>query len=296
MQQETQNNNRILLGAHFSIAGGLHKAFGRASEYGCTALQIFTKNANTWKERSLCSEEIERFRATQKACAIPFVCAHGSYLINLASPDGKKRRKSITALANELLRASQLSIPYLIIHPGAHMGMGERQGISLAAQAIERTFERVPEATCQLLLETTAGQGSTIGHRFQQLAAISNAAALGNRIGFCLDTSHIFAAGYDLRTKKAYEKTMEAFVEETGIDHLKVIHVNDSKKPLGSRVDRHEHIGQGAIGIEAFKMMMNDPRLTAVPKIIETPKEGGSKDYDRKNLDRLRSLIRQETS
>jgi deoxyribonuclease-4 len=293
MQQETKNNNRILLGAHFSIVGGLRAALDRASDHACTALQIFTKNATTWKERTLSDEEIARFRSAQQASEIRSVCAHGAYLINLASPDSEKRHKSMTALEHELVRASELSIPHVLIHPGAHMGRGEKQGISLIGEAIAQTFERVPDATTQLLLETTSGQGSSLGHSFQQLAAISEAAAVGNRIGFCFDTSHVFAAGYDIRTKAAYEKTLEALDKEIGLDRLHVIHLNDSKKPLGSRIDRHEHIGKGAIGIEAFKMIMNDPRLAAIPKIIETPKGKSPVYYDRKNLDRLRSLVRQ---
>ena len=278
MHQKAKNNNRILLGAHFSIAGGLHKAFDRASSYGCTALQIFTKNANTWKERKLTHDDIERFQRAQRESGIGSVCSHGSYLINLASPDTKKRRKSMKALEQELFRASELAIPYVIIHPGAHMGSGEKQGIRRAGKAIARVFNNVPHVTAQLLLETTAGQGSSLGYNFQQLAAIYKAAAVGERVGFCFDTSHIFAAGYDIRTKKAYEQTMVTLSKEVGLERLHVIHLNDSKKPFGSFVDRHEHIGKGTIGIKAFKLIMNDPRLMAIPKIIETPKGKNRKD------------------
>ena len=293
MQQETKNNNRILLGAHFSIAGGLQGALDQAAEYGCTALQVFTKNATTWKERTLAREEIEKFRSAHEARGTPYVCAHGAYLINLASPDTEKRSKSMTALKHELIRASELSIPHVIIHPGAHMGAGEKQGIKLIGDAIAKTYKRLPRATARLLLETTAGQGSTLGYGFQQLASISEAAAVGNSIGFCLDTSHIFAAGYDLRTRKTYETTMDAFDKAIGLERLHVIHLNDSKKPLGSKVDRHAHIGQGAIGIDAFRFIMNDPRFADIPKIIETPKVKGYVDHDRKNLDLLRGLVRQ---
>ena len=281
----------VLLGAHFSIAGGLHKAVFRASEYRCTALQIFTKNANTWKERRLSAHDIKQFDVARKKTGIRWICSHAAYLINLASPDRSKYERSTKALENELVRSSQLSLPYVIMHPGSHMGTGEDAGLRRVSEGINRVFDRVPEATPQLLLETTAGQGSNVGHTFEQLAGISDMVEVKERIGFCLDTCHVFAAGYDLRTKTAYQETMRAFDRVIGLDRLGVIHLNDTKKGLGSRIDRHEHIGKGAIGIDAFSFILNDPQLNGLPKIIETPDKKGPIDYDRINLNRLRSLI-----
>lgn len=281
----------ILLGAHFSIAGGLHKAVFTASEYGCTALQIFTKNASTWKERRLSAYDIEKFDVARKQSGIKSVCSHTSYLINLASPERSKYERSIEALQHELVRSSELSIPYVIMHPGAHMGMGEDKGLRRIAEGINTVFDRVPDTTCQVLLETTAGQGSNLGHTFEHLAAISDMVEAKDRIGFCLDTCHVFAAGYDLRTREAFDKTMKSFDRALSLKRLCVIHLNDAKKGLGSRIDRHEHIGQGAIGIDGFRFIMNDLPLKALPKILETPKEKGPVDYDHLNLKRLRSLV-----
>ena len=286
-----EKQSTLLLGAHFSIAGGLHKAVFTASEYGCTALQIFTKNASTWKERRLSSHDIEQFDIARKQRGIRWICSHAAYLINLASPDRRKYERSIKALEHELIRSSQLSIPYVIMHPGSHMGAGEDKGLRRIAEGINRVFLHVPDATCQLVLETTAGQGSNLGYTFEQLAAISHMVKAKTRIGVCLDTCHVFAAGYDLRTKTAYQQTMQAFDRIIGLDRLCVIHLNDAKKGLGSRTDRHEHIGKGAIGIDAFSFILNDPQLKGLPMILETPKKKGPIDYDRMNLNRVRSLI-----
>ena len=291
MKRRGCDHPMVLLGAHFSIAGGLHKAVLTASEYGCTALQIFTKNASTWKERRLSSHEIKRFNLARKESGIESICSHTSYLINLASPERGKYQMSIKALEHELVRSSRLSIPYVIMHPGSHMGTGEERGLGRIAQGINRVLERTPAIACRLLLETTAGQGSNLGYTFEQLAHISNMVEASERIGFCFDTCHVFAAGYDLRTKTAYRETMQAFDRVIGLDRLRVIHLNDAKKGLGSRIDRHEHIGNGAIGIDAFSFIMNDPQLKDRPKILETPKKKGNVDYDRTNLSRLRSLV-----
>ena len=292
MKRRGQDHQIILLGAHFSIAGGLHKAVFTANRYACTALQIFTKNASTWKERILTDQDIEHFDVAREQSGVKSVCSHSSYLINLASPEESKYERSIKALEHELVRSSRLSIPYVIMHPGSHMGTGEDKGLSCIAEGINKVFEDVPDATCHLLLETTAGQGSNLGYTFEQLAHIFDGVKAKGKIGFCLDTCHVFAAGYDLRTKRAYQETMRAFDRVIGLDRLCVIHVNDAKKGLGSRVDRHEHIGEGAIGIDAFRFIMNDPRLKALPKILETPKGKGPVDYDRLNLERLRALVK----
>ncbi|NVL89782.1 MAG: deoxyribonuclease IV [Desulfobacterales bacterium] len=281
----------ILIGAHFSIAGGLHKALFTAHGYGCTSLQIFTKNANTWNERTLTDQDIELFNAAREQTDIRSICSHTAYLINLASPEPHKYEQSIKALEQELLRSSRLTIPYVIMHPGAHMGMGEDNGLRRIAEGINRVFDRVPGATSRLLLETTAGQGSNLGYTFEQLAAISDMVKAKEKIGFCFDTCHVFAAGYDLRTTTDYQKTMKAVDRAFGLERLCVIHLNDAKKELGSRVDRHEHIGEGAIGIDAFRFIMNDPYFKAVPKILETPKAKGAVDYNHINLERLRALV-----
>jgi deoxyribonuclease-4 len=286
-----QEEEIILLGAHFSIAGGLHKALLAAQEYGCTALQIFTKNASTWKERGLSSQVIDQFQAVKKESGIRSVCVHAAYLINLASPDQGKYEKSIKALEHELIRSSQLGIPHVIMHPGAHMGMGEDKGLQRIAEGINKVFDRVPETTCRVLLETTAGQGSNLGYTFEHLAAVAAMVEDDKRIGFCFDTCHVFAAGYDLRSEVAYGQTMKAFDDTLGLKRLHVIHLNDAKKGLGSRRDRHEHIGEGHIGLEAFRFIMNDSRLKAIPKILETPKQKAPVDYDRLNLERLRGLV-----
>ncbi len=280
----------ILLGAHFSIAGGLHKAVATARGYGCPVLQLFTKNASTWKERKIAAQEIEEFNRERQLARVQFVCCHAGYLINLASPDQDKFERSVKALVNEFVRSSQLGIAHVIVHPGAHMGLGEDKGMRRVAEGINMALDQVSGETTHLLLETTAGQGSTLGYTFEQLAAISDMVEPEERIGFCLDTCHVFAAGYDLRTRKAYERTMAAFDRFLGLDRLRVIHVNDAKRDRGSRVDRHEHIGQGAIGIHAFALIMNDSRLKAIPKILETPKNNRV-DHDRANLERLRALV-----
>jgi len=280
----------LLLGAHFSIAKGLHIALFEAQSYGCRALQLFTKNANTWRERTLADEEIVRFKAAVSETGIKAIASHTSYLINLAADDREKHTRSCHALAQELLRSSQLNIPFVVLHPGSHMGRGPAAGIRRIAESVNEIFAGNPGISTRLLFETTAGQGASVGHTFEQLAAIREMINPRYRIGFCLDSSHIFAAGYDIRSKAAYRKTMAAFEAAIGLKHLYIIHLNDSKKDLGSRVDRHEHIGEGLIGIRAFELFMNDDRLAHIPKIIETPKQKNGQDADRVNLDTLRSL------
>jgi len=281
-----------LLGAHFSIAKGLHNALLEAQSYGCSALQLFTKNANTWKERTLSAGEIERFAAARASTGITCIASHTSYLINLASPDKNKQAMSVEALRQELIRSSLLNIPHVVLHPGSHMGTGEQAGILRIAESVNRIFSDTPGIETRLLFETTAGQGSNLGYRFEQLALLLDKVEKRTGVGICLDTGHIFAAGYDIRTKKAYLKTMAAFNAVVGRHQLYVIHLNDSKKCLGSKIDRHEHIGRGEIGMPAFGFVMNDPGLGNVPKIIETPKEVRGKDWDAVNLKCLRGLVR----
>jgi deoxyribonuclease-4 len=280
-----------LLGAHFSIANGLHNALYNAETYECTAIQIFTKNANTWKERTLSQEEIDQFGLAKEQTRITAIASHSSYLINLATPEREKHVMSCHALLQELIRSSMLDIPFVVLHPGAHLGEGKDNGIKKIALSINEIFAQTPDLQIRLLLETTAGQGTGLGHTFEQLASILDKIENRDRIGICLDTSHVFAAGYDFRTPATYHKLVDTFDTIIGLENLYIIHLNDSKKELGSRVDRHEHIGEGCIGIRAFERLMNDVRFLNIPKIIETPQKKDGIDMDNKNLNRLRALI-----
>jgi len=281
-----------LLGAHFSIAKGLAKALYTAQSYGCSALQIFTKNASTWKERHLQPQDIESFAQARRDTGITDIAAHTAYLINLAAITKKKQTLSYQALKAEMVRSDTLDIPLVVLHPGAHMNAGLKKGIDKITRSLNTLFAETPDVTSRLLLETTAGQGSSVGHTFEQLAAILDGIEDPQRIGVCFDSCHVFAAGYDLRTQTTYDQTMQAFDTTVGLDRLYLIHLNDALKPLGSKVDRHTHIGKGHIGIQGFAHIMNDPRLARVPKILETPKGNGRTDFDKINLNRLRGLIR----
>ena len=291
MKRKTEKDRPLLLGAHLSIAGGLHNAPVNARGYGCDVLQIFTKNATNWKEREVSQEEISLFTRETRKSAIRSVISHASYLINLASPDDTIYEKSVSALQNEMHRSEYLGISYVVVHPGAHKGKGEEWGLQRISNGIRRIISNSPGGKCRLLLETTAGQGTNVGYRFEHLGALEKLIGADDRIGVCLDTSHIFSAGYDIRTRAAYDQTMAAFDEAIGLKHLFVLHLNDSKKDLGSQVDRHEHIGKGKIGVDAFGFIMNDTRFRTIPKIIETPKTDGAVDCDPLNLALLRSLV-----
>jgi len=280
-----------LLGAHFSIAKGLHHALFAAADYDCTAVQIFTKNSSTWKEKTLSSEDIRLFVEARKKTRIQHIASHTSYLINLASPEKKKNAMSCEALKQELIRCAALNIPFVVLHPGSHMDTGAEAGIERIASAINRVFDKLPENPTRLLLETTAGQGSGLGHTFEQIAAMMAKIEDMNRLGVCLDTCHIFAAGYDLRTEAAYRKTFQTFDSVIGLEHLYWIHMNDSKREMGTRIDRHENIGHGFIGETAFKLLMNDSRLQNIPKVLETPKGKDEKDWDQINLAKLRRFL-----
>lgn len=285
------SKNKPLLGAHFSIAKGLHDAVYQAASYGCTALQLFTKNATTWKERTISPAEADRFKTAVAETGIQVIAAHSAYLINLASPEPKKHAMSTKALQQELLRTSVLDIPYCVLHPGAHMDSGEKAGLLKISDSINQIFAETTGITTRLLLETTAGQGSGLGHTFEQLAQIMDAVKQKKRVGICLDTCHVFAAGYDIRTRETYDQTLSHFDTILGLDKLFAIHINDSKKELGSRVDRHTHIGKGCIGTDAFKLILNDSRLAHIPKLLETAKKEGDIDWDQRNLTLLRSLV-----
>ncbi len=280
----------LLLGAHMSIAGGVDLAPLRGKQVGCRTIQLFTKSSNQWRARSLPSEEIDRFRANLQAAAIAPAVAHGAYLINLASTDPALHQRSMAACLEELERAEALGIPYLVIHPGAHMGAGEEAGLRQVANSLRELLKRTKGCRVQVVLETTAGQGTALGYRFEQIALLLDQISLPERTGVCLDTCHLFAAGYDIRTLDDYHSVLRVFDQVVGIPSLKVIHVNDCKKDLGCRVDRHEHIGKGTIGLDAFRCMVTDPRLRGIPMIIETPKDSDFVTADRRNLETLRGL------
>lgn len=280
----------LLVGAHMSIAGGIHNAFAHAERAGCRTLQVFLKNSNQWKGKVLAEEDRRLYLEAEMRSGIRPVVAHNSYLINLASPDPDLNRKSLDAFVEELERANFLGISSVIFHPGAHMGAGEKKGIERVARALNRALDRTGPPV-RILLENTAGQGSSLGHRFEQLASILERINDAERVGICLDTCHTFAAGYDIRTEDGYRKTMTEFDRLIGVGRISVFHVNDCKKDLGSRVDRHTHIGKGHIGLEAFRCLVNDRRFARVPKILETPKGEDLKE-DKMNLATLRGLVR----
>ncbi len=279
------------LGAHMSIAGGVDKAFLRGEEVGCDAMQIFTKNNNQWRAAPLTEREIRAYKTNRQRTGIDPILAHDSYLINLASPDKDLHRKSLEALRIEVARAAVLEIPYLIIHPGAHLESGEAEGITRVVEALDTVLEDPQASPVMICLETTAGQGSSLGYRFEHLAAIRGGVTRRERVGICVDTCHIFAAGYEIRDQRAYEDTMRQLNGVVGLDHVACIHLNDSQRDLGSRVDRHAHIGRGQIGLEGFRLLINDPRLQHIPMILETPKGEDPVAADRRNLAVLRSLV-----
>ena len=278
------------LGAHMSIAGGVDKAIDRAESVGCEAVQIFTKNNNQWKARPIPAEQAERFQARLEETGIGPVVAHDSYLINLASSDDALWEKSTEAFRVELERCETLGIPYLVAHPGSHTGAGEDVGLRRVADALNRLHDELPGYRVRTLLETTAGQGTALGATFEQLARITADLRAPERVGYCFDTCHVFAAGYDLRTPDTYAETMATFDAVLGLANLCAVHLNDSKRGLGSRVDRHAHIGEGEIGLAGFRNLVNDDRLRDLPGLLETPKSDDLHE-DIENLARLRRLV-----
>jgi len=273
-----------------SIAGGVGRAVDRGVEVGCDTIQIFTKNSNQWRARPISDEEVAGFKEKLEESGIDPVVAHDSYLINLASPDPGLLERSRNAFLEEMNRAEALGIPYLVMHPGSHKGSGVDVGLRTIAESFDRLHEQTVGFRLMVLLETTAGQGTNLGFTFEHLRRIIDMTAEGGRLGVCLDTCHAFTAGYDITSRNGYEKMWEEFDSEIGLDRLKVIHLNDSKKDLGSRVDRHEHIGKGTLGLEPFRMLVNDERLREIPMILETPK-GPDYAEDKENLATLRNLI-----
>ncbi len=275
-----------------SIAGGYYKAVERAAALGMSSLQIFTKNNNQWRAKDISADEVAKFQTALGGHKIKHSLAHDSYLINMAAPDDAMWQKSVDAFVVELERAELLGIPYVVAHPGAFTTSSEEAGLTRIAQALDEVHARTSGKAC-CLLENTAGQGSNLGWRFEHLAAIIAKVAAPERLGVCIDTCHTFAAGYPLQDRKDYLATMRELDRLVGIDRVKAFHLNDSKKPLGSRVDRHEHIGEGCLGLEPFRHLLNDRRFRKVPMYLETPKGvRDGEDLDVMNLRTLRSLVK----
>ena len=280
-----------LLGAHTSTAGGVSKSIERAEKLGFTAIQIFTKNNNRWFQKPFDQKEIDKFKTNLKNSSIKFVVSHDSYLINLCAKDKSILKKSRDAFLDELTRCEQLGIPYLNFHPGSHVGAGEKDGIKLIAESLNIVHDKTKNFKVNSMLEATAGAGTAIGYRFEQLREIIDLVDDKERMSVCIDTAHIFAAGYDIKNPKNYKNVIKEFDNIIELERLKCFHMNDSKKELGSRRDRHEHIGKGFIGKEGFSNIMNDKRLKKIPKILETPK-GKEMKEDIKNIKTLLSLIK----
>jgi deoxyribonuclease-4 len=284
---------KILLGAHMSIGGGVHMAIERGRSINCTAIQMFVKNNMQWFARPLLPEGIRAFRNHVQRGELLSIFAHANYLINLAATNPQFHANSIRALSEELTRADQLGLPFLVLHPGAHLGAGEDAGLRKIVASIDKVFRAIPKVKTRIALETTAGQGSCLGNKFEHIAYIIDHVREPERLCVCLDTAHVFAAGYDIGTEAATRKTFREFDRVVGLDRLAAMHLNDSKTIRGSRVDRHEHIGQGKIGLDAFRFIMRDRRFRKIPKVLETPKDKNLAE-DVMNLKMLRALAVKE--
>jgi deoxyribonuclease-4 len=277
------------LGAHVPITGGVFKAPGNGTAIGADAIQIFTRNQMQWACRPIRDEEAAAFREALATSGIQRVLIHGSYLMNLASPNPEFLTRSRACLVTEIERAHQLGIPYVVLHPGAHMGQGEDEGLTAIARSLDHVLERTEGLPVMPLLEATAGQGSSLGHRFEHLAAVFDRVREPARVGVCLDTCHLYAAGYDLASPEGYASTMRAFGRIVGFDKLKAVHLNDSKREKGSRVDRHARAGEGMLGLDTFARIVNDRRLRGLPLVVETP---GPVAEWKKEIARIRALVR----
>lgn len=277
-----------LLGAHMPTTGGLHRAIISGHEIGCTAVQLFTASPRQWRARPLSQEEIQAFAKAREETNIHTIISHDSYLINLAAPNGDILQRSREAFLEELQRAESLNIPWVVTHMGAYLDSSEEEGLAVLGESVRLLLQQTEGMKAGIALETTAGQGTNLGYRFEHLARIIDAAGGSERIGVCFDTCHVFVAGYDIRTPETLSATLDEFDRVIGLDRLKVIHVNDAKKPLGSRVDRHEHIGDGELGRETFRILLQEPRLTHVPVILETP---DAEKMHPENLRRLKELL-----
>ena len=271
------------------IAGGLHRALERGRAIGCEVVQLFTSNPSQWQAKPLSDTDVRLFAQARRKTKLQRLLAHDGYLINLAAPDKAILRKSLAAFQDEIERCHLLGIHYLVTHMGSHKGQGETEGLLRFADSLSTVISATEQSSVRVLIETTAGQGMALGYRFEHLREVLNRVNRPDRMGVCLDTCHLFAAGFDLRTPSAYQRTMRQFGDIVGFDNLYCIHANDSRKPLGSRIDRHEHIGEGALGVEAFRLLVNDRRFRSTPIIIETP---DGEERDALNLQRLRDLVR----
>ena len=281
-----------LIGAHMSIAGGYYKAAEAAGALGMTTVQIFTKNNAQWRAKPISDEEASQFTDAVKTAGLERPCAHASYLINLASPNDELWTKSVDAFAVELERAEQLGLAGVVLHPGTATGIDEPTGLKNVVRALNAALEKSTSTQVEVWLESTAGQGANLGYRFEHLAELLDGVAVPARYGICLDTCHLFAAGYPLIEPQEYAATFAEFDRIVGLARLRAIHLNDSKKPCGSRVDRHEHIGEGCLGDKPFRHLLNDERLAACPMYLETPKgERDGRNLDAVNLEKLRGLI-----
>jgi deoxyribonuclease IV len=279
------------LGAHVSVAGGMPTAIERAAELGCTAIQVFVKNANQWQGRELGDDETAAFRAAHAASAVGPLLAHASYLINLCATDPALLARSRQALADEIGRCARLGVGRLVVHPGAHLGAGEEAGMALAAASLDAVLAALPRLKVRVLLENTAGQGSCLGHRLEHLAGIRSRLAAPHRVGVCIDTCHAFAAGYAIHQPAGYADFLGAIESLLGLPALGAFHLNDSLRPFASRRDRHAHIGEGEIGLDAFARLLHDPRLRTVPMVVET-EPGDAMAGHRQDLATLRGLVR----
>lgn len=281
-------------GAHMSIAGGVFNAITRGRDTTCDTIQIFNKSNNQWRAKSLGDDEVARYFDNIKETGVTVSCSHASYLINIASPKKDLEKKSRESLQTEMERCEILKIPNLVFHPGSHVGEGEEAGMNRIADNINRMFDDLgPDNHVTLCLEGTAGQGTNLGYTFEQLAHMIDRVENDAKVGVCLDTCHMFAAGYPLTDPKEYKKTIKQFDDVVGLDRLKIFHINDSKKEFGSKRDRHEALGEGHIGLDAFRNIVNDPKLKKVPMILETPKEEDGLE-DVRNLKILRGLIKKK--
>ncbi len=293
MTASTQTAKRPLLGAHMSIAGGVGEALIRGQKVGCDCIQIFTKSSRQWAAKPYGAEEIAAFRQKQVETGIKIVVAHDSYLLNLGAPDEKLRKRSVAGLIDEMKRCEALGVPFLIAHPGSHVGSGEAAGIKTIAHSIDEAHEACGALKVRLALEITAGQGTNLGCNFEQMGRIFDAVKHNDRLRLCFDTEHAFAAGYDLRTEEGYEQAFSELDKYIGLKRLVAFHLNDSKKPLNSRVDRHEHIGKGHLGLDPFRRLLHDRRFFGLPMCLETPK-GPELKEDAENLAILRKLLDSE--
>ncbi|GIV15681.1 MAG: putative endonuclease 4 [Armatimonadota bacterium] len=281
-------HNTRQIGAHMPTTGGLHKAITSGHEIGCTAVQLFTASPRQWRTRPLSEEDIIAFARAREETGIHTIISHDSYLINLAAPNEDILQRSREAFLDELQRAEALGIPWVVTHMGAYLDSSEEEGLVVLGESVRHLLRQTEGMKAGIALETTAGQGTNLGYRFEHLARIIDMAGGSERVGVCFDTCHVFVAGYDIRTPDALSATLDEFDRVIGLDRLKVIHVNDAKKPLGSRVDRHEHIGDGELGRETFRILLQEPRLMHVPVILETP---DAEKMHPENLRRLKELL-----